>query len=80
MRKIVICMMLAVGIQTWATAPTNPSKGVWDYDSKYPERSGDALDVSKTLLEMVSVWNVHNLDKFMTYFWNSPGLTIVESQ
>jgi hypothetical protein len=80
MRKIVICMMLVVGIQAWAIAPTNPSKGGWDYDSKYPERSSnsEALDVSKTLLEMVSVWNVHNLDKFMTYFWNSPDLTIVD--
>jgi hypothetical protein len=55
---------------------------IWDFDSIRPATNTGAPptageQVYSTLMSMLGSWNAHDLDKFLTYFWNSPELLYV---
>jgi uncharacterized protein (TIGR02246 family) len=57
----------------------------WEYDSIAPERTDktasteqdEIKEVSDLLLKMLSCWNAHDIDGYLTVFWNSPQLLVI---
>ncbi len=54
----------------------------WDADSNHAIASvGEEarnLEVSKMILQLVAAWNAHSLNGYLSYFWASPKLVVVE--
>jgi uncharacterized protein (TIGR02246 family) len=71
-------------ISSYSSYVRSTSRG-WEYDSIAPERpdkassteQDDIKAVSDLLLKMLSCWNAHDIDGYLTAFWNSPQLLII---
>jgi ketosteroid isomerase-like protein len=67
-------------------AQNAPSYGNWGFDSIKPSTEDQAAPNSNPsdyqqiytlLLSMADRWNAHDLDGFLSVFWNSPDLLVV---
>jgi beta-aspartyl-peptidase (threonine type) len=70
-------------------AQNTPSYGTWGFDSIKPSASQTAPDsdpsdyqkIYSLLIKMPDRWNAHDLDGYLSVFWNSPDLlTVIEGE
>ena len=71
-------------ISAYSTYVRSSSRG-WEYDSIAPERSGgtsssgvdDIKAINDLLLKMVEQWNAHDIDGYLSGYWDSPQLLVI---
>ena len=70
-------------------AQNTPNYGTWGFDSIKPSTSQSATDSDPSdyqqiyglLMKMPDRWNAHDLDGYLSVFWNSPDLlTVIEGE
>jgi hypothetical protein len=78
-----ILVVLAVALVLPASAG-QPWQEIWDFDSIaapfVPTTSAQvaAKQLYEMQVAMVDKWNAHDLDGFLSFFWNSPRLIILD--
>jgi hypothetical protein len=60
--------------------PSETETVQWDYDSTKAlttTNSASGKEVADALNRMTDQWNAHNLEGYLTIFWNSPKLSVI---
>jgi uncharacterized protein (TIGR02246 family) len=72
-------------VGSYAKYNYSTSRG-WEYDSIQPEpirgtfsspQQDDIKSINDTLLRMLDRWNSHDLDGYLSVYWNSPELLVI---
>jgi uncharacterized protein (TIGR02246 family) len=71
-------------ISAYSTYVRSTTRG-WEYDSIAPDRSAttpspdrdDIKAINDVLLRMLTCWNGHDLNGYLSYFWKSPQLLVM---
>src|SRR5258707_7847183 len=81
--KVVLATMLPLWVQVFPAFPQD-AKSTWSFDSLRQNQEQTASSITQqdekvdaVIDQMVLLWNSHDLDQFLSLFWNSDGLVIV---
>ncbi len=79
-RRLAVTVFLTISCFASSTVG---QEAIWDFDSIRPaanQGTSAGQEVYAALMEMLASWNAHDIEKYLTFFSNTPELLIVSDQ